>query len=328
MSGRWWGALCLGFVGPVVAADGSEATIVLNAAEEPETQSWTEPASVNFTDSADAKDSWAVDVAGKYEAALGQSGNNWFVRGVVQKNTQLKKEVENYAAEIGAKFDLNSESGFGIRTTTWYLPTKVSLAWTDKTLFPDPKADCAAVPLPVECTKQEEQSLRASFSTLLFRSSFEDVVAWADSTHTSVAGPKSGWTHSLLPTVTVFYDDLIDAKLDAAGVEPDGHVLGAKVVLSAATSPAFSDYRLILSATLQGVFAFERSDRRKANFASDSTLIKLSADYELGQRSYYLPGPGWVPAIGISYTSGDDPLSGKLDQDFVMVGFKVTYRGE
>lgn len=316
MSARWWTTLWFGLMSSFVSAQ--EPNIVVNAGEEPETKSWTQPASINYTDSADSKDSWAVDVASKYETAIGQSSNSWFARGVVQRNTQLKKEVANYAAEMGVKLDFNTASGSGIDTHAWYLPTKLSIAWTDKTLFPDPKADCSPVPFPAECTEQEEQSLRASASMLFFRSSFEDSIAWSDASHTRVVGPDSGWTHSFLPTLTLFYDDVIDAKVNPAGVEPSGHVLGSKLVVSLATSPAFSDYRLILSANVQGVLALERSDRRKPAFARDSTLIKLSADYELVQRSY-LSGRGWIPAIGISFTYGDDPLTGKLDQDFVML---------
>jgi hypothetical protein len=172
--------------------------------------------------------------------------------------------------------------------------------------------------------KQQEESVRVSIATQIFRTPFEK---------TFFVNPKTGrpggaqWTRSIVPVVTLFYDDLLSAKPNAAGVKPDGSVSGGKASLTFAFSPAFSDYRLILSGNLQFIYAFDRANLRRATFARESSLVKASLDYEFGLRSFE-QGSGWVPSFGVAYTKGDDPLTGKLDQDDVVVAFKITYRSK
>lgn len=298
--------------------------IVLNAGEEPQTMTWTQPASLSYTGNSGAPDSWAIDAAGKYQwLPFKMSSHLMFGRVVVQKNTQVKKEIENYVAEYGLLLDLSAgggETAEGI----WSLPTKVSLAWADKTIFPDAKAVCTASPLPADCVEQEERSLRASASTQFFYPSWERTYATKDGTHTELV--HRAWTYSFLPVLGVFYDELLDAKTAPNGVKPDGHVAGAKAVISLAGSPKFTNYRMVLSTTFQEVYAFDRSSGREATFQRESWLVAASLDYELGKRSFFDEDHGWVPTVGVTYKRGDDPLSATLDQDSVMVAFKMTYR--
>lgn len=302
------------------AGCGYAADITLNAGEEPEQKAWTQPAAISYINNADSKDAWNID------AALKVTGQAWktlpvqtFVRGVIQRNTETKKPVENYAAEVGGKFDLYPGE------KTWVFG-QASIALTDKTNFPDGKADCSVTPLPTACLRQRERTLRPTFTIQPHREPWDRTFATVDSTHDTLVGPS--WTRSIVPTLTVFYDDVLDAKLNGVGVEPDGGVLGSKVLLTMAFSPKFTDYHLVLAGSAQWISAFDRSDKRKADFATSSSLFTASATYEFGPRSFEMDSTGWVPSLGVTYTSGDDPLAGKGDLHNVTVGFKITYRSK
>jgi hypothetical protein len=295
------------------------AKLTINAGEEPDEKAWTKPASVNYVNNANSNDSWSVDLAAKVEGQPAASlPVTAFLRAVVQRNTETKKPVENYVAEVGGKFDLPQWGNT-------FLLGQASIAFSDKTNFPDSKADCSITPLPTACIRQRERSIRPAFTVQPFRSSWENTFAYSDSQHTQLVGPT--WTHSILPVISLFYDDVLDAKLNGAGVESDGGVFGSKAILGVAFSPKVTNYRLIISGGVQLITAFNRSNRRKADFAASSTLSSASATYEFGPRSFE-GGTGWVPSIGVTYTKGDDPLAGKKDIDNVTFGFKITYKSE
>lgn len=292
--------------------------ISLNAAEEPTTKAWTQPASLTYISNENAKDSWVVDIAGKVEwQPSEQAETTLFTRAVVQRNTQPKKDAEQYAAEFGGHFEMNSTS------TSYWLDTSAGI--DHKSIAPDPSANCAAIPLPPPCTEQQQTSFVVRAALQPFRASWERVPAWKDATHTEMIRPA--WTYLFLPVITLFHDKAFDAKRDANGFKADGAVTGAKAVISLSGSPEFSDYRLVLSAKAQYVNAFSRSVGRRPGFLQESTLVKVSADYELSKRSFALiDNTGWIPAIGVTYTKGDDPQTGQLDQDSVTFGFKLTYK--
>jgi hypothetical protein len=294
---------CMGLALPAWAA----AKITLNAGEEPDAKAWTQPAAINYVDNPGARASWGVDIAAK---VAGQpfpfSAQSMFVRGVLRRNTQTQNEIENYIAELGTKFDLPQSGG------TYWLG-QASLAYSDKTTFPDP------------AVRERERSLRPTFTIQPFRSGWESTFGFASAAHTELVGPS--WTHSFLPVVAIFYDDVLDATLMGNGVEPSGGVFGAKTTLSVAVSPRFAQYRLVFASSLQEITAFSRAARRRKSFDSIDTLMTASVTYEFGPRSFE-GGSGWVPSLGITYTHGDDPLAGKLDQDSVILGFKVSYRNE
>ncbi len=300
--------------GTVVAAD-----ITLIAGEEPEQKAWTQPAAITYIDNADSKDVWNVD------AALRISGQPFtslpfsqFVRVVVQRSTETKKPVENYAGEIGGKFDLYPGE------KTW-IYGQGSIAYADKTNFPDADADCSAIPLPADCLRQRERSIRPTFTVQPFRSNWEKTYAAAGQTNNALIG--DGWTYSFLPTISLFYDEVLEAKLNAAGVEPSGGVLGSKVAFDMAVSPRFTDYRLVFASNVQYISAFDRSTKRKDGFAANSTLVTASITYQFGPRAF-VETKGWVPSFGLTYKKGDDPLAGKKDLDNVSVGLKITYRSK
>lgn len=305
-------------------------SVTLHAGDEPETRAWTQPATIAYTSRKDDKDSWSLDAALKIQfQPSSTSPNTFFIRGAVQKNTQQKKEAENFNGKVGYSFDFDTaghdENSDTPNLSAWYFFGDASLGINHKTIFADPKAVCTAIPLPAECGKQRETSLRGTLSLMPFHSSWEETIHF-DPESAKWTGPA--FTHSFLPVFALFHDEVIDAKVNASGVKPDGGATGGKVEVKAAASPRFTDYRLILSLTGQHVQAFSRSERRRDTFEKSSTLITVAADYEFGIRSFEEDRSGFIPAFGVSYSKGDDPLSGKIDQDNVVVGLKLTYRSQ
>jgi hypothetical protein len=170
--------------------------------------------------------------------------------------------------------------------------------------------------------RSHEGSARLKWTIQPFTSRFETTEAYVDGKPTA---ENPIIAYSFGPLITLFSDQVTNAKLDAAGVTPRGNVTGAVGSLNCAISPKLFDYRVVLRASVKQTEAFIRDSRRRAEFSENSTLSSVSLDYDLGLRSFE-KGPGWVPSIGVSYTKGDDPLSGKLNQEETVAGFKLTYK--
>ncbi len=312
------------------AQDKDESTIkyTLSAGEEPKEKAWAQPASVSYTSSRGEKDSWAVDLVGKIEGQPFNSlPNTFFVSGKVLKNTQQSKELQNYGLDVGYSFDFDTagdqSTSNTINTGAWYFFNDLSVGYSDKRVFADPKAVCTSDPLPPACLDQDETSLRAVIKFMPFHSKWENTFFVHPTTNEPEGAPV---VYSFSPVISLFRDDIISSKVNSSGVRPDGTVSGVKLELGAAVSPRFTDYRATLRVSYQAITAFDRDPSRRALFERDSEFYKFSIDYDLGLRSFDERG-GWVPSFGITYTKGDDPLLGRFDQDTSSVSFKVAYRG-
>lgn len=299
----------------------------MSAGEEPEQKAWTQPASFAYTKTDGKSDSWAIDLAAKIEGQVANFPNTFFIRGKVQKNTLEEKETESYGAELGYTFDFDtaghSNTSDKPNLDAWYFFGDVTMGYIDKSIFPDPKAICTITPLPVECLDQNERSLRTTVKLMPFRSDWETTF-YVNPQNQKASGPA--WTYSVAPIVSIFNDQIIDAKINAAGAKADGGVSGARLEINAALSPRFTNYRLVLRGSYQTVIAFSRDSNRRQGFLASSEFYKLSVDYDLGLRSFEEGVSGWVPTLGVSYVHGDDPLSGRLDQNTLVANLKITYR--
>jgi hypothetical protein len=300
----------------------------INAGEEPEQKPWSQPASISYTSNEDAKDSLAIDIAARLDfQPASTSTGTIFVRGVTQLNTQQKKEVQNFEGQVGYAFDFDTaDHGPGtdhIDIDAWYFFGDAKLGIQDKTIFADPKANCTIVPLPAECGKQHETSLRGTVQLQPFLRWWEQTIYQNPDT-----GKWNGLSYSFSPVFGLFYDHILSAKVNASGIEPGGSAAGVKVEMNGAVAPRLFDYRLVFRGKVQWTEAFQRDERRREAFGKSSLLYKVSADYELGRRSFDTEGSKWVPAVGFSYTKGDDPLSGKSDQDAFVIGLKLTFKAK
>lgn len=305
----------------------AQTAVTLQAGEEPEQKAWTQPAQISFTSAKGAKDSWALDAALRAEFQPNPSSDDAIiVRTLAQISTAEKSKVQNFQGEVGYSFNWGTDTSMDAPDPdAFYLYGDIKVGAKDKTIFADPKAVCAAIPRPAACGKQHETSLTGAFVLQPFLPDWENTFYVEDG---KVEGPA--FTHSFSPVVTFFYDEILSAKVNASGIRPDGSVMGSKVDINTAFSPRFTDYRLVLKASGSWTYAAQRSVLRKENFKRSSTVFKLSADYELGKRAFEKvdEGGAFIPALGVTYTKGDDPISGKLDQDSFVVALKITFRSK
>ncbi len=303
----------------------AQTTVTVQASEEPEQKPWTQPAQISFSSAKGAKDSWALDAALRGEFSLNDKTDDAVIaRAVAQINTAEKSKVQTFQGEVGYSFNYGTDTSTDAPDlNAFYLYGDVKLGAKDKVIFADSKAICTTVPPPAACGRQHETSFTGTVVLQPFMSSWENTFFL--NTDGKPDGPA--FLHSFAPVLTLFYDDVLSAKVNASGIKPNGSVAGTKLEVNTAFSPKFTDYRLLLKASGAWTYAAHRDALRIENFKRSTTMFKLSADYELGQRSFEnIESDAWVPAIGVSYNIGDDPLSGKLDQENFTIAFKLTFR--
>ncbi len=308
----------IGLVSPISA--NAQNSVTMQAGEEPAQKPWTQPAQISFTSAKGQKDSWALDAALRAQYQYDNDIENMIItRAVAQINTQEKSKVQNFEGEVGYLLDWEVSEGKLHSYVDFKLGAK------DKTIFADPKANCAVVPVPVACGKQHETSLTGN---IVVQPHMPD---WGTTFRIEDGKPiGEAIVYSFSPLITLFYDEILSAKVNASGIQPHGSVAGSKIELKTSFSPRFTDYRLVLRASGGWTYAVQRNALRIENFKKSTTNFKVSADYELGKRAFEEVGEGgaFIPAVGVTYTKGDDPLSGKLDQDNFVIAFKLAFRSK
>ncbi|WP_372782892.1 hypothetical protein [Phenylobacterium sp.] len=319
-------ALCL--TGMQARADNAAPTFTLNADEAPDPQPWSDPASFSYTKDKGSKAAIAADLAGRLDWALGPTtANTGFARLVAHRNTAAGSQTENYAAEAGLHFEQNTAPRGSTDPddfkNAYYLFHDLSLAYVYETNFDDEADGCDATPRPAACVRSHQSSLRLKWTLQPYHYGWDTAPSFLDGAPTA-ASPAVAYAFG--PLLTLFADDLVDAKAKN-GLKPKGVVSGAAASLNLTLSPKILDYRFVFRASVQQTEAFQRPASRKTGFAGDSTLTKVSLDYDFGLRSFDA-GPGWSPSIGISYVKGDDPLHGKLNRQETVFGVKLSYKSK
>lgn len=291
----------------------------VNAEGAPTSTPWTEPASIGFKSVEGGDQSWNVAVA--VRAGLGRA----FASAAVIRKTGSGDEQEHYAFKIGAALDhwFRKPAGQELDETMLYIDPSIGL--TQTTTFAEEDATtCATTPGLATCRDQRETSVRAELKVQVLRPRWSSAPQW-------VEGPPPTWTtgdapffFDWSPTFTLFHDEIIDAKVSAAGLEHAGGVSGLQSSAAGALTPRFWDYRIVLRGYARHLTAFDRSDARRAVFPANAFVWSASINYEWGVRSFEAGRKGWSPSVGLTYTSGDDPLTGRKDVNDWVLLFKVS----
>jgi len=322
------------FSAPVAALAQQPAapTIVLTGEEAPNSRAWTQPASLTYVDSSDdGEDRTQLNAALKVSGRMpGQTANTWFVRGVAQVSDRASKEQETYALQVGWHFEPDEirTSGGLPDPNALNVFTDVSLGFNSKAVFANPAAAaCVADPSLPACSTQHERSLRLAVDVQ------PHLAAWEQTYETRIVDgrPRTSdvWARSFAPRALIFYDEVTDAVINAAGARAEGGVAGVKLSASLALAPPILEHRFVFRASVQHVHALHVADARASTFDADTTLFTASADYEFGTRSFSADGAptGWSPSVGVTYSDGSDALAGRADKDDVTIAFRLTYRG-
>lgn len=304
-------------------ARAQDSSFTLNADEAPNAQPWSDPASFSYIKDKGDKAALSLDAVGKLNWRLGRETTTGFGRFVAHRNTATGNQVENYAAEVGFHLEQGPVQGDLPDPNAFHVFHDVSLGYDYKTNFDDEADGCDATPKPVDCVRSHERSVRLAWTLQPFHPSWERVPAYKDGKLTDESPDVA---YSFGPVITVFADDLVDSPT-VNGVKPKGTATGAVGKLSLALSPKALDYRLVLRGSIQQTEFFHRPTSRQAGLPEDSTLNRLALDYDLGPRAF-LGEAGWAPSVGLSYTKGDDPLTGVANRERTVFAFKLAYRGD
>lgn len=315
----------------VPAAWGQTVKLTVAADEAPKDKAWEEPAKFSWT-SDEGNESVAIDIAVKATGATGFEDSLWSAYLVAHTNDNEKKLQESYKAGVGFNYDISLGPDVGpdgqIMPDTPTLVTNTGVAFQRKAVYIDtPPPPCTGNPSLAFCDTQHEESLQLTLDLALSVSWLEKPVFFNGKTDKGVSVPENlpPFIYAISPSLMLFHDETVSAVVNpTTGLKADGGVSGARAKISAAVTPRWLDYRLTLRASVQQVEAFDRADSRQALFAKSSTLSSASLDYNFAGASFD-KSPGWKPSIGISYSSGADPLSGRADKEQTVVAFKLAY---
>lgn len=326
-------------------------TLSVTGAEAPTPQLWTQPSAFSQVESSDeGQDRRTIDLAARLSRGVGAySGDwtldSWFVRAVANVSDQAKKQQENYAAQIGVKLDWNPTTAryrgriqdlseaerdaarYAIGTA-WSAFVDAHIGLNSKATFANLSAEpCLGSPNLPQCGTQDQTSVTVALDIQPYHCSFEAACPRGPGREVLQSEEDTQWSVAFSPRARFFYDEVTEAVLNSEGRREEGGVAGARVTLDLAVSPPVLDNRLVFRVGVQHVRAFSRSDLRAERFPGESELLVASMDVELGHRSTE-PGPGWVPSVGIAYSDGEDPLTGRSDRRDTTYAFRLTYKSE
>jgi len=287
-----------------------------------------DPASFAYTanNDKDTNDSYAIMAALKI--AIEDKNKAYGLKSQWHKNNQQSKEQDNFnfGASFGITFsDVKSDferwlaagkpDNWNGNTYTHYLDFDV--VYNRKGIFGDNKADaCVADPTLKACNRQNLETIRYSGSLSPW---------WSNWEHVPTGENEPFWSFS--PTVSLFIDDALNGEVEKLdGTEVNGSVSGLMGNASFFFSPSMFNYRWGLTVSGQITEAVDRSEGRKEDFSGSSPLLSISLDYALGETYVGQKDKNtFLPAIGVTYTNGADPLNGREDQDTLVLGFKLKY---
>lgn len=317
-------------------------SITLTAQETPTAQPWTKPASVSWIDSTDqAEDRFNAEGALKigwevYNFPSRPGGTDLdatvFGRVVAAVNDQeaVSKRKSTYKGQIGLQFDWlsggpilsgtsDSNGAGGYTVHNWSVYADAYVSYDQARTFGTPtSAACVADPVLAACGDQDQTSYRFVLDLLPHHRK------WSGAAYANGPDQKfRGIGYDFSPQISLFHDEIIDAVLNDANQSIDGGVTGARVIVGGVVSPPLWNYRLAFRTSYQHAWAFERTAAREPVFDTSTGLFTASVDY-----AFIAPADqdGWVPSIGLSYTSGEDPLEGRKDRDDKSLMLRLTYR--
>ena len=288
----------------------------------------SDPASFAYTANNDdeSDDSFAIMAALKI--AIEDNNKTYGLKTQWHKNNQQSKEQDNFT--IGASYGLtfsNVTSDFlkwvaAGKPASWETNTHThyldfDLAYNRKAIFGDEKADACVADMSLKaCNRQNLETLRLSGSLSPW---------WSNWEHQPKSENEAFW--SFAPTISVFVDEALNGNVETlSGKNVNGSVTGVMGNGSLFFSPSMFDYKWGLTLSGQLTQTVSRNEQRKEDFPESSPLFSVSLDYALGGTYVGQKDKNtFLPAIGITYTNGADPLNGKEDQDTLVLGFKLKY---
>ena len=308
-------------VGTLMIAVPAHAQIdwTVQAEDIPKQRPWMDPASFGFKSIGGGEDYF--DIAAAVSASRHFGDFRGFASAAVVRRSNPGKEIESYAAKIGAKFEWSSDllTGDPRRDVTVYLDP--ALVYARATTFRDLKAVCTTLPRLATCDDQYQGSVRAELKMQYFTPIFSEAPYRPGPNAEWESGRSFVWEFT--PVTTLFHDRVVEATTDATRLKLEGSATGFQTDLAGAVIPRWGDYRVVFRSSVKQMVALDRSGPRAEAFPANAMLFTASATYEWGVRSFE-GRKGWTPSVGITYSSGDDPLTARQDSEETTLLFKIA----
>jgi hypothetical protein len=288
----------------------------LTEAPEPDSVAWEDPARISLTIDPHGPDKFSAQVNLEVERqfSIGARPSSFGGNLVWNRETGGKDRQNNF--EAGAFLSIgydptvldapHSGADPGQQDHFIAFAPRFSVNYARTAEYPDlSTAPCVATPAAPQCQTQFGESVRGSAALGIFSPGLEGQGAVA---------------YSISVKAGVDYDHLINSPLDENGQEVTGGYLSALAGVAVSVVPRFDHRDFELSGSIQ---------LRQRIFASASRrpLIESSALLFQASATYYLLTPtessDWRAGIGITYTRGDDPLTGRSNVNRIVLALRV-----
>ncbi len=188
---------------------------------------------------------------------------------------------------------------------------ELSTGYARTSSYPDiDKAPCITTPALPQCAAQTKESIRSSFAATLFNGNLENRLG--NSLAFSIA-PKLGLDHDLLLNNPL---DLI------TGLGVKGGYLSATGGIAIVFTPSFINPGWEIKAASQFRYKLDASSTRSPTLESFAEKFEVSG-------TYYFVRPAkpnkkdWRAGLGLTFSAGGDPLTGKPDEKKLVVAFRL-----
>jgi len=312
------GMAALGSV-PVEAQERPDRVKVnLTEEAEPDGKAWEDPARASFTIDPHGPDSLSVKLNLELAKQLtpGSADRQRSIKAFAVWHRETGGDERQDNLELGGAYSIDYDTGFldqeagsadrGSRFIN--LSSRFSAAFARTAQYADLTSPaCIATPAAPQCKTQHKESLRGSAAFNVFNPFFE---------RDAPGLPP----FSIEPQFGADVDWLLSNPVDATGTRIRGGYVSAKAGVAMSVFPDFDAPRWELKASAklrQRLFA---SDSRRPAIKESAVLVEASA-------TYYVLKPktedGWRAGVGITYTRGDDPLTGVSNVNKIVLALRI-----
>jgi hypothetical protein len=311
-------ALAVPSIACAQGASSSGWSINLTEEPEPDSPAWEDPARVSLTIDPDGPDRFSAQVNLEVEQRVARSsGRSTAFGGNLIWNRESGGDDPQNNLEAGLFYSFDYDTGSLTDPEDGSTPEqqenfidvrgRASVDYARTAQYPDlTSPTCVATPQVAQCGTQFAESIRGSAAIVPFTPVLEN--------------QRRGFAYSIGPKFGVDYDHLINSPLDDGGAELRGGYLSALAGLAVSIVPRFDDRDFEIAASVQLRQRLFASDSRRPDIENSALLFEASA-------TYYLITPedenDWRAGIGITYTRGDDPLTGRSNVNRIVLAFRL-----
>jgi hypothetical protein len=290
----------------------------LTQAEKPSAKpAWVQPASVAFTINDGAPNSYSVHL-NINAATRPKNGLEWFSHAAWDRDNQIKSQQHNlklgagfvferaFAGKshtpipgVGAANDVSNAPGL-------VLTSKFELGFNREVKFND------LITNPILPARERVESIRGTF----------DVIPWIE----EFENEFGGISYAFGLGGSLYYDNILNNVINVGTSLPDkGNVFGGVIKSGIKFSPKnMKSWQLSIGGQIRKGF-----DATGIRDTDAHSIIKASLDFFVANPPSLNSDDDkkklFRPAVGIEFTSGEDPLVGLTQQTTLMLALKLGY---